>query len=642
MKPLSVTVRHVLYRRTGPHRVRQQIRRLATEATGVPKKSSVLRRILLFSTLTFGLYGTGTLVALRNEQFHDIFVEYIPYGDRLLKFAEQWGWEGHSLEPEAVLKAGRAAIERIERAANDSVTVAHKWVDKAREKSAGNTQRSPSTSSSTVPIVNSEPTQAEVQGESVVVTKEEPHQKTEEDLETPVTHPEATFTEVPLHETEKMPVSLEPNVYTAELPLGFEAPPGYVLSSQQKSISQSPEPVKSEAPIDIPKLPLVAPVVDDLASSEPVLSQLANTIDHLASFLAENPSVSVNSNIKQALEAAQEDLIALGQRFQVIKDQEKANLEEHLEEKARDYSLQLLQLELAAQDRLDQQGEEWRKFAEQERQQLIHAYRAKLEAELQAQSEIINQRLKEEVIAQGIELQRRWIREIKVRVENERGNRLAKLNELTADVKRLSRVTLDNSDYLEENLRLHALWSSIRSLQSLVQDSTARKPFREELRTLRHVVLAGGGYEDPLLFVALQVLEDSDTPDVGVEPLADLASWFTTSVAPRICNVSLVPDENAGLFSYLASSALSLIRVKRQGLVEGNDVYDVVSRAEYFMNEKDLDNAARELNQLRGPAKLLLHDWLEAARRRLEVLQALEVRLIVKIQATLSSLLLVK
>ena len=44
------------------------------------------------------------------------------------------------------------------------------------------------------------------------------------------------------------------------------------------------------------------------------------------------------------------------------------------------------------------------------------------------------------------------------------------------------------------------------------------------------------------------------------------------------------------------------------------------------MNEKDLDSATRELNQLNGTAKVLLSDWLEAARRRLEVLQALQVR----------------
>lgn len=237
-------------------------------------------------------------------------------------------------------------------------------------------------------------------------------------------------------------------------------------------------------------------------------------------------------------------------------------------------------------------------------------------------------RLQEEVIAQGIELQRRWIREVKVHVETERGGRLAKLDELTTDIKRLSRMTLDNSEYLDENLRLHALWTSIRSLEFIIQHSASRRPFREELRTLRHTVFAGGASEDQLLSAALEVLEESATPDIGVEPFADLASWLTTSVAPRLCSVALVPDEDAGVLSYLASSILSSLRVRRQGFVEGDDVYDVVSRAEYFMNEKDLDSAARELNQLTGPAKALLHDWLEAARRRLEVLQALEVSLI--------------
>ena len=66
--------------------------------------------------------------------------------------------------------------------------------------------------------------------------------------------------------------------------------------------------------------------------------------------------------------------------------------------------------------------------------------------------------LKTEVIAQGIELQRRWIREIKMRVEQERGGRLAKLDEIATNLKRLERVALDNAGYLDENIRVHELW----------------------------------------------------------------------------------------------------------------------------------------------------------------------------------------
>jgi len=368
------------------------------------------------------------------------------------------------------------------------------------------------------------------------------------------------------------------------------------------------------------------------------LAQLASTIDNLAAFLNNNPTAPTNPNAKEVLEIAELDLKTLGDRLQQIKDSEKANLEATLEEQAKDYSHQLLQLEMEAQDRLDQQGEDWRKFFEGERQNIVRDYRAKLEAQLEAQSEIINQRLKEEVIAQGIELQRRWVREIKVRVEEERGGRLARLDELAAELKRLSRVTLDNSDYLDENLRLHALWSSIRSLTNVIEETSVRRPFREELRVLRHVALAGGVRDDPVLSVTLEVLEDNDTPDIGVEPFADLASWFATSVAPRVSSVALVPDENAGMLSYVASSLFSSFRFQRRGLVPGDDVLSVLSRAEYYMNEKDLDSATRELNRLHGPAKLLLNDWLEAARRRLEVLQALEV---VQAQATLASLLLI-
>jgi mitofilin len=149
-----------------------------------------------------------------------------------------------------------------------------------------------------------------------------------------------------------------------------------------------------------------------------------------------------------------------------------------------------------------------------------------------------------------------------------------------------------------------------------------RKPFREELRVLRHIAVAK---EDAIIAAALDSLEQSDVPDIGVEPFADLASWFSTSVRPRVSSVALVPDQDAGVLTHLASHFLSSFRFQRHGLVPGTDVLSILSRADYYMNEKDLDSAARELNQVKGTARELLRDWLEAARKRLEVLQALEV-----------------
>jgi len=94
---------------------------------------------------------------------------------------------------------------------------------------------------------------------------------------------------------------------------------------------------------------------------------------------------------------------------------------------------------------------------------------------------------------------------------------------------------------------------------------------------------------------------------------------------PKVTTVALVPDQNAGLLSHLASNLLSSFRFKRQGLVKGDDLLSSLAMAEYYLNEKDRDSAARELNQLNGSANIVLQDWFKVARERLEVEQALDV-----------------
>ncbi|KAF8519558.1 mitochondrial inner membrane protein Mitofilin [Gautieria morchelliformis] len=646
----------------------QYSRHLATESTSSASSSAAspssppkkrvrrifVRTLLYSSALTLGVYGAGTFLAFQDERFHDFFIEFVPYGERIMEYAVHRGWQGHPVEPQAVLDAGRAAVEK-QHAANGFVSTTQKWLDKAKEKANESSKsaregaeklKATSDVLKTKVVDNTKQVVTDAKNdlkhESTVLSEEimQLTRRAEEALATNGVSLPIMHSELPKSTAVEFPGTSHKPTYTDRLPIGFEAPPGFVLPSTAEPSADTdvPVPPSPEVPVGPTPLPLVAPAVAEFSSSEPVLAQLASTIDNLAAFLKDNPSASMNSNAKGVLDTAQTDLIQLGERLQRVKEEEKVRLEAELEDQAREYSLKLLQLEMDAQDKMDLQEEDWRIYADNERQRTIQAYRAKLQQELQTQSEIINERLKEEVVAQGIELQRRWIREIKVRVEAERGGRLARLDELAADLKRLSRVTLDNSAYLDENLRMHALWSSIRALNAAVQESTVRRPFREELRILRHVAIAGGAREDPTLAVALETLEDSDIPDVGVEPFADLASWFTASVVPRVSTVALVPDQDAGLLSYLASSLLSSLRFQRRGLVEGDDVLSVLSRAEYYMNEKDLDSAARELNQLKGPAKVLLSDWLDAARKRLEVLQAIEI---VQSQATLASLLLI-
>ncbi|TCD63207.1 Formation of crista junctions protein 1 [Steccherinum ochraceum] len=628
-------------------------RRYTTEAPVIqpPKKPRrYLRRFIFYTTAaTATFYSGSAFLAFKNPQYYDFFIEKVPLGATFLQYAEDKNWD--TLTPQKVIQSAQDGVAYVQRLINreEAEEPAEKSKDEAKAKAAaanmyqGTKDKLKSVANSVVTTVERTESAASAQSAKAIAIGKHQAEAFSEGVEELVRKAEAAIS------PKEQPKSTEPeataapstdaatspeapvksaDVYDQPLPVGFEPPPGYKRPSPPKPKSvPSPQVAEATPP---PPLPLVAPAVQEFAASEPVISQLASVIDNLASYLNANPSAAEKAH--GILEDAKTDLTQLAKRIDEVKEEERAKLEATLDEQTREYSLKLMEFEMAAQDKLDSQEDDFRKLFEEEKGKFIAAYREKLNKELETQSEIINERLKEEVVAQGIELQRRWIREIKVRVEQERGGRLAKLDELATGLKRLERVALDNSAFLDENLRIHSLWSALRALNHAV-DASTRKPFRDELRVLRHITAAR---EDPVVATVLDTLESSDVPDIGVEPFADLASWFSSSVAPRVCSVALVPDQNAGVLSHLASHLFSSFSFKRQGLVPGSDVLSTLARAEYYMNEKDLDSAARELNQLTGTAKVLISDWLEAARKRLEVVQALEV---IQAQATLASLL---
>ncbi|KAK7032325.1 MICOS complex subunit mic60 [Paramarasmius palmivorus] len=530
--------------------VRVTRRRLATEASpSAPKKKPrIVRRIFwATATLTGTFYVGSAFVALKNQTYYDFFADNVPLGQPMLEFAESHGWDTVTVKSafDSTVNAATAAqkfvMEKVngvphtkeelenvkakaEKKAKELKGVAVKTIEDSKERAKDVADR-----------VKTQVTKEEERVSSVVKHQSEQLtsevsalvQKAEDALAGKPASESAVLPSEPSPAPEgQTPSSDEPksnDVYTAPLPVGFEAPPGF----------KQPPPPKREAP-KTPDLPLIAPAVSSLGTSEPIISHLAGTIDSLASYLKSNPAAA--ERVSSVLEGAKGDLTALAERIEKAREEERSTLEAKLDEQTREYTIKLLEAEMESQDKLDNQEDEFRKMFDLRQAQLIQQYREKLENELQTQSELINERLKKEVVAQGIELQRRWIREIKMRVEEERGGRLAKIDELSAHLKRIERVALDNSAYLDENI------------------PPVRKPFREELRVVRHIAVAR---EDPVVATALETLEASDVPDVGVEPFADLASWYTTSVAPKVSRVALVPDQDAGLLSHLASYLFS-------------------------------------------------------------------------------------
>lgn len=431
--------------------------------------------------------------------------------------------------------------------------------------------------------------------------------------------PETVTPAGPTHEGEEK--------WSEKLPIGYEPPPGYYV----------PAAPKAKVPEAGEKLPLLAPKVKDFGSEEPIISQLASTIDSLTSSLS-SAKGGPSTEAANILNKATSDLSSLNARLGEVKKTEQERLQKTVEAKTREFEQQLAVKEKEWQK--DEQGlkETW----EAERQKMVDGWRDVLNGELETQRQTIEQRLKEEVVSQGIELQRRWLRSIKAQVETERGGRLAKLDALTTSLKQLERITLDNSAVLDDNVRLHKIWSALRAVQSKAERGD--QAFDDELRVLQALSTPSdpdtAGAEDTVMRAALAQLEASGIPQTGVKSFTVLSNWFTNRVAPRIHETSLVPaPEEATVATHLVSTVLSKILFRPQaGLVPGDDVGAVLARAEWALNEKDLDAAAREVNNLRGWPRKLAEDWLREARRKLEVQQALDI---VGTEATLSSLLLV-
>lgn len=655
------------------------VRSYATAADGSSR--SGLGRFFLYSTLGASLfYGISTVAAVNNDRYQDFFVESVPGGERIMEYLDTHdvGQEiknvnlgGYGEKAIDVTKTAygsvSGAVNRVlsgdagasesagdERDARLRVAEARDNVkaeaEKLSQKAKSGARKVEEEGESALKAVQDKTSEllnrakaaadnaeAKIRGETTEVKKDDRNvlQRAVDSIQIQ-TDIGANTKAAPSKSAApgKGPKEEVKTTYTGELPVNHEPPVGFAAPRRDRGL-QAPEHTNARLRPDpeAPKLPLLAPSIKSLSASEPMIAQLAGTIDELTTFLKETPSSGAVA--KGVLENAQVDLEKLSQRLETIKREEAKRVENSLAAQAKRYEAQISKQSEEAANKLTSRESDWQKSFEEERAKQMEQFKEKLEKELATQSKIINERLKEEVIAQGIELQRRWMKDIKSKVEEERGGRLAKLDELTTELKSLEKVSLDNSSVLDENVSVHTLWTAARAVQHALDDSSATKrPFSEQLRVLKGTSKAR---DDPVLAAAIEALDASGAADTGVESFITLKQWFDNKVGPRVRQVSLVPSpETSGVLSYLVSAALSPILFHKKGLVQGEDVPSVLARAEYYLDRKDLDSATRELNQLKGWPKLLASDWLAASRKRLEVEQALDV---VQTEASLASLM---
>ncbi|CAI2165093.1 10230_t:CDS:2 [Funneliformis geosporum] len=340
---------------------------------------------------------------------------------------------------------------------------------------------------------------------------------------------------------------------------------------------------------------------------DPILLKLAYTLNELIDIL-DNYDVKDKDDL---IKRAKEELKELGTRIDLLKIEDQVRSQAHMAEQNEKYN----QLYVSKEGELKQQFED-------EKKRIYEQFKS----ELARESARNNEELKNELVKQSVELQRRWIRDVKFMVEKERGGRLARLDNINHHLKMLERISVDNAEHLDDSLKTHRLWCTLRALQNAVEQPD-RIPFSNQIAAMRHL-----SSTDEIVTTVLSTIDDN-VANNGVDSISDLSARFAT-VREEVRRASLVP-ENGGVFAHLLSIMFSKILFQKHGLAEGSDVESILARVQYHLNENDLDTATRELNQLKGWPKKLAEDWIKAARNHLEIKQAIEV---IETQATLSSL----
>jgi hypothetical protein len=141
---------------------------------------------------------------------------------------------------------------------------------------------------------------------------------------------------------------------------------------------------------------------------------------------------------------------------------------------------------------------------------------------------------------------------------------------------------------------------------------------------LKAAIDRGGPFETELMTYASVADNDPAVAELqkfgaaGVPSRAELQREFPR-IADAMLDAAAQPDAKQGLAGRLLSSAMSVVKVRRVGDVEGDSPEAVVARMEEGLRNGDLQASAREWNTLPEPARIASQDFKQKLDARIQV-----------------------
>ncbi len=559
--------------------------------------------MLLFSGLS---YGAAVFYALKSDNFHDFFTEYVPFGEEAVLYFEERSF--HQRFPNARINQNRvpASAQRD----GNKVTIPSKsgisWrvSDEVEAEGSDLSQRGRHMSA----LDANKPSKVEVKN-----AQQAPNQAGQKE--------------------KSVAVDAAKQSSTAPKPA---PPPPVPEKKPEKKPETRPAASATPSPKSDPRPPAIAPVsrlspLEVPHAEEPLVQELAKVVNDLITVINAD-SAGASNKYSGPIAKAKDSLASIGAKINALKQAERQAAEEKINEAHRKFDESAKELARRIDAARGEELAHYREEFESEREKLSRSFADKLRTEVDRAQQVSEQRIKNELTEQAIDLKRRFAADVKSLVEKERDGRLSKISELSTNVDDLQKLTSDWNGVIDTNLATQKLQVAVDAVLSSISRATANesrpKPFLNELAALKEV--ANG---DPVVDAAIASM-DPTAYQRGIPSPAQLIDRFRR-VSSEVRKASLLP-ENAGVASHAASLVLSKLMFKKQGQPQGGDVESVLTKAETLLEEGDLDGAAREMNTLHGWAGVLSKDWLQECRKVLEVRQALDVRRVPLTSKTLS------
>ncbi|KAL6940244.1 hypothetical protein ACO0QE_004141 [Hanseniaspora vineae] len=247
---------------------------------------------------------------------------------------------------------------------------------------------------------------------------------------------------------------------------------------------------------------------------------------------------------------------------------------------------------------------------------------------------------------------------LKEKLDLERDGRLSKLTELNDSVKDLSQIVHKLDKYVITREASNKLMQLIGKLQKklLTNKEITFEELNKNVATLKllssiipsrmmcncknckanGICECGCSRKTKLMDIAIKELESAvSAPSIKKSQTLEGAQaailsneqlynrWFL--ISDQLQTASLLP-ENAGILGQFSAKIFSKLLFTKSGVVSnGESMEDVIARVGEHLKLSKLDAAVEEVTQLQGWSRVVVDDWLQSARLKLEVQTLIDV-----------------